>query len=219
MRKIIDAWKRRVPAPLPVFCYAVCLVGWLLASCFGLGRDLILEAAGKLEPFTLGFPVEDQPATDTQFTLVDIVNTGQSTWRTLSDDPQMHWQNPDGRAVRTLRMEAAFSKSPREMCLYYTTRPGEDFSQEKRVFAAQQDDGSYLYTLPAGNITALRLDPCSARDLDMTVTGIFLNEPAGVLSYFAPSWYGAFQMILWPAVAASALKLAGRFWQKIRHKQ
>lgn len=215
MKKLWNAWCGRVRAPLPTLCYALCLLLWLGGSLFALGRDGLLKATGRLEPFSLGVAVEGgSPAGALEFTSVDLELSGQNTWHTLSDDPQLHWQNPDGRALRTLRLEAAFSKSPREMCLYYTTRPGEDFGEEKRVFAAQQDDGSYLFTLPAGSITALRLDPCSARGLDMTVTGIFLNEPAGLAGYFAPGWHGAFRMILWPALAAAALKLLWLLWQK-----
>ena len=114
---------------------------------------------------------------------------------TLDGDPQMIWENPDGRAVRTLRVEASYSDEPREVCLYYTNRAGEDFSQDKRVFPQKQADGSYRYTLPYGAIASLRLDPCSPdvnKSIAITLGAVTMNEPAGAGSYFVPSWYQCF---------------------------
>lgn len=183
----------------PAACYAVCLAGWLLLSLAGLGRDAALRADGRLAPFQL-LPAE-----------LELVN---AEWQpgdvlyTLTDDPQLIWHNPDGRAVRTLRFTARYAESAREMCLYYTTVPNEPFSQDKRVFAAQSSDGaSYLYTLPQVSIAALRLDPCSSKQNEVTVGGIQCNEPVSVLSYFSPGWYGAFQMAIWPGLIAALLDI------------
>ena len=204
-------WFEQVPAPLPTLCYVICICGWLMSGFFTLGQDVAMKNAGVLAPFTISLGGEE-------VTLVNMEPAGQNTWHTTNDDPQVHWQNPDGRAVRSLRMEAEFTKSPREMCVYYTTKAGEDFSQEKRVFAQPQHDGSYLFSLPAGAITALRLDPCSEKNLDMTVTGIFLNEPVEFISYFNPGWYGLSQMVIWPGVAAAALALLGRGGRQVYEK-
>ena len=100
---------------------------------------------------------------------------------TLDGDPQMIWENGEGAVLRTVRMEAAFDRSPGRCAFTYTTKEGEPFSVNKRVFAAQADDGSYLYTLPQGRIAALRLDPCSPEEnkpVEMTIAGLYVNEPA-----------------------------------------
>ena len=34
----------------------------------------------------------------------------------------------------------------REMCLYYTTKTGEPYSQDRRVFPKVLADGTYVYT-------------------------------------------------------------------------
>lgn len=192
------------PGFFPAACYAACLAGWLLLGLVSLGRDAAARANGSLAPFSLE-PAALEP--------VNAVweagkEAGAAALLTLSDDPQLVWQNPDGRKIRSLRFAAVYENSPREMCLYYTSAPGEPFSQDKRVFAVQSDDGeSYLYTLPQGNIAALRLDPCSTEDNRITVFGIALNEPMGLLSYLSPGWYGVFRMALWPGLAAAVLEL------------
>ncbi len=196
-------------------CYAVCLAGWLLLGLAGLCRDAALRAGGRLAPFSLA-PADFEPV-NAEWRPGDVLYT-------LTDDPQLLWQNSDGRAVRTVRFTAAYADSPREMCLYYTAAPGEPFSQDKRVFAAQSSDGaSYLYTLPQVPIAALRLDPCSSKDNEVTIGGIQCNEPVSALSYFLPGWYGAFQMAIWPGLLAALLevlwKLCGLAAQGRRARQ
>ena len=108
---------------------------------------------------------------------------------------------------------------PREVCLYYTNRAGEDFSQDKRVFPQKQADGSYRYTLPYGAIASLRLDPCSPdvnKSIAITLGVVTMNEPAGAGSCFVPSWYQCFCLILYPGLAAAALSLARQAWKKRR---
>lgn len=193
-------------------CYAACLLGWLVMSLVGLGRDTAARASGRLAPFSLQ-AAECELVNAVLETDGEPDAAGGERIRTLTDDPQLIWRNPDGRTLRTVRFAARYADSPREMCLYYTSAPEEPFSQDKRVFAVQSDDGeSYLYTLPQGRIAALRLDPCSSRDNEIAVTGIQCNEPAGLLSYFAPGWFGAFRMALWPGLAAAALELVRQLW-------
>lgn len=193
---------KKLRAPLPTLCYGACLALWLLGSLLGFGSDFVQKAAGSLYQFQLAY--ED-------FEPVNLHRQENGVLLTENDDPQMIWQNDQGLTVRTLRMEASFSRSPREMCLYYTTKPGEPFSVNKRVFAAQNNDGSYVYTLPQGRIAALRLDPCSPlenKPVEIELSGIYLNEAAAWWSYFSPGWAGAFRMALYPGLAAAALSLA-----------
>lgn len=193
-------------------CYAACLLGWLVMSLVGLGRDTAAKMSGRLAPFSLQ-TAECELVNAVLETDGEPGAAGGERIRTLTDDPQLIWRNPDGRTLRTLRFSARYADSPREMCLYYTSAPEEPFSQDKRVFAVQSDDGeSYLYTMPQGRIAALRLDPCSNRDNEIAVSGIQCNESASLASYFAPGWFGAFRMALWPGLAAAALELIRQLW-------
>lgn len=208
----LKQWLGR-PAFLPLLCYVAALIVWLGGSVWSLGMDTIAKAGGSLYQCEL---------TLENFELVDMQLLEDGSYITTSGDPQMIWHNTDGMTVRTLRLTASFDRSPREMCLYYTNAEGEPFSVNKRVFAAQQDDGSYVYTLPQGRIAALRLDPCSPEEgkpVTMTFSGFSMNEPAGLVSYFAPGWYGAMELVLYPGLCACALSLAQSAWQTYQAKK
>lgn len=208
----LKQWLGR-PAFLPLLCYVVAVIVWLGGGVWSLAADTLAKAGGTLY---------ERELTVDNFELVDMQLLEDGSYITTSGDPQMIWHNTDGMTVRTLRLTASFDRSPREMCLYYTNAEGEPFSVNKRVFAAQQDDGSYVYTLPQGNIAALRLDPCSPEEnkpVTMTFSGFSLNEPAGVVSYFAPGWYGAMELVLYPGLAACALSLAQSAWQTYKSKK
>lgn len=198
------------PWALPAVCYALCLLFWLIGSLWGLVGDLTGRAGGRLAPFELA---------PSDFELVAMEQRPEGLY-TLTDDPQMIWQNPDGRMLRSLRFTADYEDSAREMCLYYTNSPDEPFSQEKRVFASQSSDGkSYLYTLPQGEIAALRLDPCSAKKNLIDVHSIRLNEDVPVWHYFAPGWHQAFHMLLYPALSAAGIAALCQLVQAICKKK
>ena len=95
-------------------------------------------------------PAEEQATAESALTLT-----------TTNGDPQMILEDVSGQVVRTLSYTVTFDGDAREMCLYYTTKVGEDYSQDRRVFPQNLGNGQYLYTLPRTSIAALRLDPCS----------------------------------------------------------
>ncbi len=208
-----NKWKEKLS--IPALCYAVCVLVWLIGGIWSFGRDMITKSTGSLYEFSM-------QAQD--FELVNMHKAPEGPYVNENSDPQMIWQNTDGITLRTLRMEAEFSHSPREMCLYYTNKPDEPFGVNKRVFAQQKNDGTYLYTLPAGNIAALRLDPCSPdeeKTVEMRFGDFKVNEPVAFWMYFAPGWYGFFRMLLYPALAAAALSLAQEayVWYKSKRKK
>ena len=154
------------------------------------------------------------PVTDWQLAGLETEESTAETavLPTTNGDPQMILEDVSDMVVRTLSYTVEFEGDAREMCLYYTTKVGEDYSQDRRVFPEALGDGKYLYTLPRTSIVALRLDPCSPdenKTVEMTFTPgtISLNEsetlPA-VWQYFVPSWYQAFCLVLYPALAAAA---------------
>ena len=119
------------------------------------------------------------------------------------------------RVVRTISYTAKFDGEAREMCLYYTTKVGEDYSADRRVFPQSLGSGQYVYTLPRTSLAALRLDPCSPEEnkaVTLTMSDITLNAadtlPA-VWQYFVPTWYQAFCLVLYPALAAAAVSMVG----------
>lgn len=206
----------------PAVCYLLAAVVWLMLAAVHCLSDGMARGSGALAEQTLA--AADFQLVDLETLGEAVDETGQSAalLRSTSGDPQMILEDVaggqiEGRMVRTLRLYCTFDTDPREMCLYYTTAVGQPYSQDRRVFAASQPDGSYLFTLPRASLCALRLDPCSPEEnkaTTITLQKVVLNRPAGPASYFVPSWYQLYCLILYPALAAAALswtmRAAGR---------
>ncbi|MDD4850238.1 MAG: hypothetical protein PHO10_06005 [Gemmiger sp.] len=195
-------------AALPALCYLVAAVGWLAVSTWNFGADMAAKANGTLR---------EQPLAVSDFALADLEVTGTDSGgatllETTSNDPQMILEDVSAQTVRTVQLYVRYTGTVREMCLYYTTAPGQDYSQDRRVFPALQPDGSYLYTLPRTRLVALRLDPCSPEEgktVAMAVETILLNRPVAPAGYFVPSWYQLFCLALYPGLAAALLSWLG----------
>lgn len=197
---------------IPAICYGVCLILWLLGSLWTLGRDFAARQMDRLDTFSM--EVED-------FQLAEMDVLAENVYTSQGMDPQMLWENPDGREIRTLRMQVDFSAPAREMCLYYTNQAGAPFDIEKRVFA-RQEGNQYLFVLPREPVASLRLDPCSPEEghaTEMTFGTFTINEPLPWWSYFTPGWAGAFQMVLYPGLAAAALALLRDTVQAVRQRK
>ncbi len=202
----------------PALCYLLAVLGWLVGAATAFGGDAAAKANGTLREQTL---------TVADFALADLTVTGQGAGAdgvpytelvTASNDPQMILEDVSGQTVRSLQMTAGYTGTVREMCLYYTTAPGQDYSQDRRVFPVRQADGSYLYTLPREHFVSLRLDPCSPEEgktVTIDVKELRLNRPAAAASYFAPSWYQLFCLALYPGLVAAALSWAWCVWQNL----
>lgn len=201
MKTLCNWFTRR--GALPLTAYLLALAAWLVLGAAHFGSDAAAKAQGRLAEETM-------PVTDWQ--LVGLVQDGDAM-TTVDGDPQMILENVDGRVVRTISYTAEFDGEPREMCLYYTTKIGEDYSADRRVFPQSLGDGRYVYTLPRTSLAALRLDPCSPEEdktVTMTMSDITLNA-ADTLprawQYFVPTWYQAFCLVLYPALAAAAVSM------------
>ena len=199
--KALKNWFSRRGA-LPLTCYLLAVAAWVLLGAVHLGSDALAKGQGRLTEETLAV---------TDWQLVGLVQNEDGTLTTVDGDPQMILENVDGRVVRTISYTAEFEGDAREMCLYYTTKVGEDYSADRRVFPQNLGGGRYIYTLPRTSLAALRLDPCSPDEgkvVTMAISGITLNDAAALPAawqYFLPSWYQLFCLILYPALAAAAV--------------
>lgn len=211
LKKLKTPTARRVS--LPLACYVAALAVWVLLGGWHLASDAL---SGLTETqLSVG-----------DFQLVQLEEAGGAgVLQTTGGDPQLLLEDVNGQTVRTVNYAAEFAGGePREMCLYYTTRPGEPYSQDRRVFPTVMPDGSYQYQLPRGRIVSLRIDPCSP-DEGRTLTVAFatgtitLNRavylPSG-LDYWVPSWYQCFCLVLYPALAAAFLSWGVAVWRRLR---
>ncbi len=218
--KTLQRWISRRGA-LPLTCYLVAAALWLVLGAVHWGSDALARSAGTL--YEADIPVADWKLAGLQ----DNGSTADTALLTTTDgDPQMILEDVSDMVVRTLSYTVAFEGDAREMCLYYTTKIGEDYSQDRRVFPQALGEGRYLYTLPRTSIVALRLDPCSPDEnktvgLTFAPGTISLNAPEtlpAVWQYFVPSWYQAFCLMLYPALAAAALSWLRAVWCALRRK-
>lgn len=218
--KTLQRWFSRRGA-LPLTCYLVAVALWLVLGAVHWGSDALARSAGTMYE-------ADIPVTEWQLAgLTDAGSTAESAVLTTTDgDPQLILEDVSGMVVRTLSYTVTFEGDAREMCLYYTTKVGEDYSQDRRVFPQALGDGRYLYTLPRTTIVALRLDPCSPdenKTVQMTfapgtITLNVADSLPAAWQYFVPSWYQAFCLVLYPALAAAALSWLRAVWRALRRK-
>ena len=218
--KTLKCWFSRRGA-LPLTCYLVAAALWLVLGAVHWGSDALARSSGAMYE-------EEVPVTDWQLVvLADGGSTAETAVLTTTDgDPQMILEDVSDIGVRTVSYTVEFDGDAREMCLYYTTKVGEDYSQDRRVFPQSLGDGQYLYTLPRTSIVALRLDPCSPDEnktvgLTFAPGTISLNAPEtlpAAWQYFVPSWYQAFCLVLYPALAAAALSWLRAVWCVLRRK-
>lgn len=201
---------------LPALCYLVALAVWIVLGAAALAGDIWARSRGSLSEQTLHAadftldglePLEGRADGEAEMLV------------TTTGDPQMLLADLGGRTVRTLQVFARYEGDAREMCLYYTTAAGQPYSPDRRVYPAQQADGSYLYTLPRTRIVSLRLDPCSpdeGKQVTIRLDRITLNTQVG--GYFLPSWYQIFCLVLYPALAAAALSWLRALVSALRRK-
>ena len=223
MKRLKTFFARR--GAVPAACYILAVAVWLVLSLAHAGSDALAKAQGRMTEQIIPVqswqlvglePAEEQATAESALTLT-----------TTNGDPQMILEDVSGQVVRTLSYTVTFDGDAREMCLYYTTKVGEDYSQDRRVFPQNLGNGQYLYTLPRTSIAALRLDPCSPdenKTVDLTFAPAILTlNAASTLpawwQYLVPTWYQTFCLILYPALCASAVSLIRSFFAKKEPKK
>ena len=223
---VLQRWFARRGA-LPLTCYLLALAAWLALGAVHAGGDALARGSDAL--YEQAVPLADWQLvglTQTAATPETAVWQEAVTLTTTDGDPQMILEDVSGMTVRTLSYTVEFAGDAREMCLYYTTAAGQDYSQDRRVFPQALGGGRYLYTLPRTQIAALRLDPCSPDanktvDLTFSPAAITLNGadtlPA-VWQYFVPTWHQAFCLALYPALAAAAFSWLRAVWRALRKR-
>ena len=185
---------------LLAFCYAVFLAGSLVLPLLGYAEDRVQRAMGNLEPMEVSM---------SDFELADLEQTGPDSYVSISVDPRMVMKDSP-KTVRTVTVKFDFTNmEPGEFCLFYKPRPGmEDFDARCRVWAHEEEDGSYTFTLPYGDIYGLRIDPGIYYGLRFDVESITFNEPRSFWSWFAPTRVWMLSLLIVPALSAVILKYA-----------
>ena len=160
--KAMKNWFARRGA-LPITAYLLALAAWLVLGAAHFGSDALAKAQGRLAEETMAV---------TDWQLVGLTQNEDGTLTTVDGDPQMILENVDGRVVRTISYTAQFDGEAREMCLYYTTKVGEDYSADRRVFPQSVGEGRYrvgdyriLCDIDDGRLVILVVDVAHRREV------------------------------------------------------
>lgn len=193
---------------LIALCYAAFFLVSVLACVYGWAEDGVRRALGQ---------VTQQTLTVADFTLTDLEVREDGTLFSKTPDPRMTL-NEVPEYVRTLRVQAEFlNMDPGEFCVFYKPRPGmEEFDAGYRVWAKQEADGTYTFTLPRGRIYGLRLDPGIYSGLVLRLDGIVCNAPQSVLARFTPTRTWLLCQLAVPMALAALCKMCLEAWGALR---
>ncbi len=188
---------------LPI-SYIIAAVLWLCGGVFGFAFDrahgpvsLALEDA-SIYGLTSAVPIgEDGPQDAWEQWELMFAPLPQSIVSTDADPYIIFTFSQQN--IRTLHMDAQFATPPGEVILYYSYPENTNlsdptaaavelgFSQNRRVNGEVQADGSYIFTLPAGEIAALRLDPGNVPGNEIFLNQLTLNVYSEPHEYFLPN--------------------------------
>lgn len=185
-RLTLKKWRRWLPAAL----YAGCALVWLCGGLLGLAQNrtgatqVLLPSAAATEGLLYG---------------------NGNMYVSENEDPKLIFEGI-GHGVRYVRLNATFTADPGELDLFYTTKPGQGFSVQKRVIGAPQADGTYLYTLPPfTTVQALRIDLGTKRDNGITVADVQLDPALPAAHFLAPTLRTVVGLAALPALALCAI--------------
>ncbi len=172
---------------ITAFCYGALLLGWVVWGLFAFGYDSMQpETALQIKQAEL---VDLQPAQE------------ENLWVSTSADPQIIFLSVQAN-VRQVLLKGEFLTAPGEVDAYFTRRQQDDFSTKNRVWGQMQEDGSYLFQLPPGQVYSLRVDTGSAVGVQLQADEIVLNPTVPFLNYFRISLYSIVIFAFVPALAS-----------------
>lgn len=186
---------------VPLVCYGAAILLCLLYGCIMLAIDTYYVTSGQLEQRRL---------TEESFFLdgIQLPENPDGSFDLLSEnpDPQMLYSAGEAIPVRNLVFRAEQQSRPGgEMTLFYTTDEDEPFTENHRLWARQQPDGSWYFDLGCRKVQSLRFDPDTTGGVRWRGWEIVLNEPKPLWAYFLPDARPLFLLIFAPALVSALL--------------
>lgn len=169
--------------------YAVAALWWLGQGLFWLWYE------GGQPPVTLNLESAG---------LQEVEKTGEGQYAVLGGDGQMILEGLNARGGR-LWLDGSFANPPREVDLYYQKAGQAAFSVKQRVFGQPQEGGGFVYRLPPGNYTALRIDTGTEPGNTLFIKKLVLHPAQPFYAYFGLSLRGVAAFLLVPALASCSI--------------
>lgn len=211
---------RRDGRRLVALCYVLFLAGSLAFVLFRIAEDGVRRMTGDVQTIEISGEREDA------FRLYALEQDGM--WYTsLSPDPRMDLNlslvSPDGSAVYvrsvTLYMED-LSRDPGELTVFYMTRPGmEEYDAVYRVWAHQDAENVYSFTLPLCKMYGIRIDPGIFEGIRFRLERVVLNEPRSLLEILTPTRPYLLALTVVPLLAASVLYWIFSAWDLLAKRR
>lgn len=179
--------KNRIGRLLAV-CYIACALIWLLFAAINFATDRAQQES-ELSVY------------DAEF--VDMVLVADMAWQTQSIDAQMIWHDVNTQ-VRTLWLKGKFNEQPGEIEVFFAHGEDEGFLPKNRRIA-QPYNGGWLVRLPAGQISALRIDAGVQNRNLLFIGSIVLNPQLSAAHYFVPSLRWVLFLLFVPLIACCVI--------------
>lgn len=200
-------FKQKHPtAFLVLLCYLVCLATIVLLHFVQFASNRAAHKRGE-------FPETQLSIND--FELVGLMEK-DGKLITTTTDPQLLLKNRELRADSVL-FEAEFVYSPHLLMAFHTT-PGQDYSVRNGIFG-QTSGNTTLFLFPPAGGQSIRLDPGDVAGNPIVVHQIVLNPPRSAASFFTFSTGDWTALVVLPALAASAISIAGEGWRWLKGRK
>lgn len=178
---------------LVLVCYLAGLLVYLAICTVGLIR------VGGLAPLHLQF--SDFEAASISLWEEDE-EAGAIRFAATDNDPQLIYSPQQAFYADRLLLDAQADRPWGEIVLYYTTKPGEPFSEAQKLWAQESADGTWYFNLGGRQLQALRIDPGSRGGVVWTFQDVTLNAPRSWQSHFLPDARGALALLMLPGLGA-----------------
>lgn len=195
------------PRRLLELCYALGVMVWLLYAVISSALMLNHKMNGSMRSLTL---------TAQDLSYDSFLDYDEDPWSTAPDeredwylstdnDPHILWE---GEAyVETVRLRVEQLLPPGSVTLYYL-KPGQtDYRETQKVYAWQDEDGSYVFNLGGVTVTGLRIDPDSVGGVPTRLLGVEINPVTPWYGRFIPKGGQWILLLFGPVVAAAFLSL------------
>lgn len=195
------------PRRLLGLCYALGVMVWLLYAVISSALMLNHKMNGSMRSLTL---------TAQDLSYESFLDYDDDPWSTAPDeredwylstdnDPHILWEGEV--YVETVRLRVEQLLPPGSVTLYYL-KPGQtDYRETQKVYAWQDEDGSYVFDLGGVTVTGLRIDPDSVGGVPTRLLGVEINPTTPWYGRFIPKGGQWLLLLFGPVVAAAFLSL------------
>lgn len=176
----------------------------------GAAKDYLAEKSAR-DSGSLGQIV----LADTDFVMNSMRSAApEKGWRATDGDPQLVYTQQ--MMFTGVKFYMEYSMYPGEMLLYYTTQAQPRFSNANMavIKPVKGEKGWFAVSLPATQVTSLRIDPTVTAGNHLVFGDFVVNPPQGFAAYLAPDAYTMLSTVVYSLVLFAILSFVKDFFTK-----